>query len=53
MFTIAGQEIYTDEFNVHIGQNNKRVSIPNLEKGIYLISIIGEEGTSTQTILVQ
>lgn len=50
---MSGQIILTDEINLRAGLNNKRFNITDIEKGVYFLSVIGEEGISTQSVLIQ
>ncbi|HRH57792.1 MAG TPA: T9SS type A sorting domain-containing protein, partial [Chitinophagales bacterium] len=53
LFSVSGQIILTDEINLRAGLNNKRFNITDIEKGVYFLSVIGEEGISTQAVLIQ
>ena len=53
LFNVAGQEIMKEEMNVLQGMNVKQFNLNTIEKGMYFISIAGNEGVSTQNILVQ
>ncbi|MFN8237406.1 MAG: PKD domain-containing protein [Chitinophagales bacterium] len=53
LFNVSGQVLLNDAMKVRIGQNTKLMNVSGLEKGMYFISIIGEEGIATQNIIVQ
>lgn len=53
VYNINGETILTDELNLRVGLNSKKINLDNLEKGVYLLSIIGDEGISTQSIVIQ
>jgi phage-related protein len=53
LFNVAGQEIMKEEMNVLQGMNVKQFNLNTIEKGMYFISITGNDSVSTQNILVQ
>lgn len=53
IYTINGQVLLEDELRLKMGLNNKIIQLQNIENGMYFLSIIGEEGVSTQSILIQ
>ena len=53
LYNVSGQLISEEEMNVRIGENSKTMNLVGIEKGIYFLSIIGDEGVATQSILVQ
>ena len=53
LYNVSGQTILSEEMNIRIGKNIKQFDIRGIEKGIYFLSLIGEEGISTQSILIQ
>lgn len=53
LYNVSGQLISEEEMNVRIGENSKNMNLVGIEKGIYFLSIIGDEGVATQSILVQ
>ncbi|HUM53387.1 MAG TPA: T9SS type A sorting domain-containing protein, partial [Chitinophagales bacterium] len=53
LYNVNGQLISDEEMNVRIGENSKNMNLVGIEKGIYFLSIIGDDGVATQSILVQ
>jgi uncharacterized protein YjdB len=53
LYNINGQVLLSEEMNIKSGQNSKQVNVSGMEKGIYFLSIIGDEGISTQNIIIQ
>ena len=53
LYNVSGQLIMTDEINLRAGQNTKHINVSGIEKGVYFLSLIGEDGISTQSILIQ
>ncbi|MEZ5026488.1 MAG: M43 family zinc metalloprotease [Chitinophagales bacterium] len=53
LFNVTGQTLLEEVVDLHIGTNVKNIQLKNIEKGMYYLSIIGKEGVSTQTILIQ
>ena len=53
LYNVSGQLISEEEMNVRIGENSKTMNLVGIEKGIYFLSIIGDDGVATQSILVQ
>ena len=38
---------------VRMGQNSKQINLFGIEKGVYFLTILGDEGIATQNIIVQ
>ena len=53
IFSISGQEILSEEINIKAGQNSTPINLTGIDKGIYLLSLISDDGISTQNIIVQ
>ncbi len=53
LYNVAGQELVKDEMNIQLGVNIKRFNLNHIEKGIYFISLIGNDGISTHNIILQ
>ena len=53
LYNVNGQTIFSEEMSVKIGQNTRQLNIKGIEKGIYFLSLIGDDGISTQNILIQ
>ncbi len=53
LYSLSGQLISEEEMNVRVGENSKNMNLVGIEKGIYFLSIIGDDGVATQSILVQ
>jgi hypothetical protein len=53
LFTISGQTILEEDWLVKSGKNSKSINLTGMDKGIYYLSIISEEGVATQSIIVQ
>ena len=53
LFNLSGQVLVDEEMNIRTGLNSKRVNLIGIEKGAYFLNIIGEDGTTTQNIIVQ
>ncbi len=53
LYNVSGQLISEEEMNVRIGENSKTMNLVGIEKGIYFLSIIGDDRVATQSILVQ
>jgi hypothetical protein len=53
LYNVSGQTILTEEINIKSGLNSKMINIAGIEKGVYFISLIGDDGVSTQSIIVQ
>ena len=53
LYSVSGQLISEEEMNVRVGENSKNMNLIGIEKGIYFLSIIGDDGVATQSILVQ
>ncbi|MCC6582256.1 MAG: T9SS type A sorting domain-containing protein, partial [Chitinophagales bacterium] len=53
LFNLSGQVLVDEEMNIRTGQNSKQINLTGIEKGVYFLSIIGEDGTTTQNIIVQ
>ncbi len=53
LFNLSGQLLFNEEMTVRNGQNSKRVNLNNIEKGVYFLSVIGDDGITTQNIIVQ
>lgn len=53
LFTISGQTILEEDWLVKNGKNSKSINLTGMDKGIYYLSIISEEGVATQSIIVQ
>jgi PKD repeat protein len=53
LFNVSGQIISAEEMNIRVGENSKNMNLFGIEKGVYFLSIIGEDGVATQSILVQ
>lgn len=53
LHTITGQVLLDELINVHEGKNLKSINFPKIEKGLYLLSITGDDVNSTQSIVIQ
>ncbi|MFN8283546.1 MAG: PKD domain-containing protein [Chitinophagales bacterium] len=53
LFNVAGQIITDEEMNIRAGENSKNINLNGIEKGVYFLSIIGEDGIATQSIMIQ
>ena len=53
LFNLSGQVLVEEDMNVRIGQNSKRINLFGIEKGVYFLTILGDEGIATQNIIVQ
>jgi hypothetical protein len=53
LYSLSGQLISEEEMNVRVGENSKNMNLIGIEKGVYFLSIIGDDGVATQSILVQ
>jgi hypothetical protein len=53
VYNVAGRQIYIENFVVNKGYNTKTISIPNIEKGIYFLNLINEDGIATYQLLIQ
>lgn len=53
LYNVTGQIISDDEINVKVGENSRNMNLVGIEKGVYFLSIIGEDGVATKSILVQ
>ncbi len=53
LFNLSGQALLDEEMFIRTGQNSKRINLTGIEKGVYFLSIIGEDGITTQNIIVQ
>ncbi|MDB5226000.1 MAG: hypothetical protein JWN78_193 [Bacteroidota bacterium] len=52
MYNVTGQEILKEEMNIMQGENTMRYNL-NIEKGMYFISVTGNDGIVTKNIIVQ
>lgn len=53
LFTISGQVVLEEDWMAKAGKNIKQINLTSIEKGIYYLSIIGDEGMATQSIIIQ
>ena len=53
LYNVTGQIISDEEINVKVGENSRNMNLVGIEKGVYFLSIIGEDGVATKSILVQ
>ncbi|MBP6659095.1 MAG: T9SS type A sorting domain-containing protein [Chitinophagales bacterium] len=53
LYSLSGQLISEEEMNVRVGENSKNMNFVGIEKGVYFLSIIGDDGVATQSILIQ
>ncbi len=53
LYNVTGQIISDEEINVKVGENSRNMNLFGIEKGVYFLSIIGEDGVATKSILVQ
>ncbi|MBK9329074.1 MAG: PKD domain-containing protein [Sphingobacteriales bacterium] len=53
MYNVAGQELRKETLNVSKGTSTLHFNADHLENGMYFISVYGEEGMVTQTVLIQ
>ncbi len=53
MYNVAGQELRKETLNVSKGTSTLHFNADHLEKGMYFISVYGEDGMATQTVLIQ
>lgn len=53
LYNINGQVLLEENLDLRIGLNNKHISLEHIEKGMYYLCITGDEGVSTQSILIQ
>jgi PKD repeat protein len=53
LFNLSGQILFDEDMNVRVGQNSKHLNLTGIDKGAYFLSIISNDGISTQNIIVQ
>jgi predicted SnoaL-like aldol condensation-catalyzing enzyme len=53
LYNVAGQELRKETLNVSKGTSTLHFNADHLENGMYFISVYGEEGMVTQTVLIQ
>ena len=53
LFNLSGQVLVEEDMTVRIGQNSKQIDLFGIEKGVYFLTILGDEGIATQNIIVQ
>jgi hypothetical protein len=51
--SIKGEPVYTESFGICKGRFEKRIELNSLEKGVYILRIITDKGTSTLKVVVQ
>jgi hypothetical protein len=53
IYNLSGQVILKEDVSLRSGNNSKRINLNGIEKGVYLLSITGEEGYAVQNIIIQ
>ena len=53
LFNLSGQVLVEEDMTVRMGQNSKQINLFGIEKGVYFLTILGDEGIATQNIIVQ
>lgn len=53
LLNTIGQEISSEELDIRVGYNTKLIQFFGLEKGMYFLSISGDDGIAVQNIMIQ
>ncbi|HRH58801.1 MAG TPA: T9SS type A sorting domain-containing protein, partial [Chitinophagales bacterium] len=53
LYNVAGQQLINEQLFIQQGSNVKRFNLDGIEKGMYFISVRGNDGISTKNIIVQ
>ena len=52
VMNLMGQTVYSDNINIHEGNNMVTLSVNNFRRGVYMVNIKTDKGTSTQKLIV-
>ncbi len=52
-YNVSGQTILSEELNIRVGQNSKQFNLDGIYKGVYYLTLIGDDGIETQNIIIQ
>jgi hypothetical protein len=53
LMNTIGQVVTSEELNIRSGLNTKLMQLSGLEKGMYFLSLTGEDGIAVQNIMIQ
>ena len=53
VMNLMGQTLYTENVNIHEGYNMVTLSTNNFRRGVYMVNIKTDKGTSTQKLIVK
>ncbi len=53
MYNVTGQEMLRDDLHLHSGTNTIHYSVETIAKGMYFISLSGNDGVVTKQVIVQ